>query len=219
MNADAIAGTTGELLSCNMFAYSKNNPINLSDPSGYLADFCYDDGNRADGTVGDFIEGVAATTIGTLTILELAGYVSAGIAYYFGGHSDEEVDNVNRNINGGNGSKFEGPDLKIDDNQFGRKVGKHAEDYGLNAKDSNSRQWVRSHIEDIVGNPSEVREGTWRGLGDKLSNGNRADGLARFYRQGNDVVVTDMGSNFVTILKDGATNNTRFQGATVVWTK
>ncbi|SHI08068.1 RHS repeat domain-containing protein, partial [Clostridium grantii] len=35
LNADALVGSTGELLGHNMFAYTKNNPINMSDPSGF----------------------------------------------------------------------------------------------------------------------------------------------------------------------------------------
>ncbi|MGF0108615.1 MULTISPECIES: RHS repeat-associated core domain-containing protein [unclassified Clostridium] len=31
INADGIVGTQGELLSANMFAYCKNNPVNLSE--------------------------------------------------------------------------------------------------------------------------------------------------------------------------------------------
>ena len=34
INADAIAGSTGELLSHNVFAYCKNNPVNMHDPNG-----------------------------------------------------------------------------------------------------------------------------------------------------------------------------------------
>ncbi|SMC26740.1 RHS repeat-associated core domain-containing protein [Clostridium acidisoli DSM 12555] len=34
VNADGIAANTGELLSGNMFAYSKNNPVNMSDADG-----------------------------------------------------------------------------------------------------------------------------------------------------------------------------------------
>jgi hypothetical protein len=36
INADAIVGQTGELLAHNMFAYCKNNPINMADDEGYL---------------------------------------------------------------------------------------------------------------------------------------------------------------------------------------
>ncbi len=119
----------------------------------------------------------------------------------------------------GNRGAGKSPQLKIDSAQFGKKVGKHAQDYGLDPKSSQSRQWVNDHINNIHGSPDEVRQGTWRGLGDKLPDGNRADGNALFYRQGNDIVVTDMTGNFVTILKDGAIQNTRFQGATTIFTK
>ncbi|MDF2884612.1 MAG: wapA2 [Clostridiaceae bacterium] len=35
INSDGVVGTSGELLSGNMFAYCKNNPINMEDSSGY----------------------------------------------------------------------------------------------------------------------------------------------------------------------------------------
>ncbi|MBM7871487.1 hypothetical protein JOC70_002987 [Clostridium pascui] len=35
INTDAITGVNGALLSHNMFAYSRNNPVIFSDPSGY----------------------------------------------------------------------------------------------------------------------------------------------------------------------------------------
>ncbi len=38
INADDVAflGVTGTVLSCNLFAYCENNPVNCVDPSGYL---------------------------------------------------------------------------------------------------------------------------------------------------------------------------------------
>ena len=36
INADALAGSTGDLLSHNVFAYCKNNVVNMSDPDGYM---------------------------------------------------------------------------------------------------------------------------------------------------------------------------------------
>ncbi|WP_411681918.1 DNRLRE domain-containing protein [Clostridium thailandense] len=35
INADAVAGGTGILLSHNVFAYAMNNPVNMTDPNGY----------------------------------------------------------------------------------------------------------------------------------------------------------------------------------------
>lgn len=39
INADAIAGSTGELLGHNVFAYCKNNPVNMSDTDGFRPQF------------------------------------------------------------------------------------------------------------------------------------------------------------------------------------
>ncbi len=36
INADALAGNAGQLLSHNVFAYCSNNPITRSDPSGFM---------------------------------------------------------------------------------------------------------------------------------------------------------------------------------------
>ena len=36
INADAVIGQPGDILSFNMFAYCHNNPVNMSDESGYL---------------------------------------------------------------------------------------------------------------------------------------------------------------------------------------
>ena len=37
INADGIIGKTGDILGHNLFAYCKNNPVNMSDPSGFYA--------------------------------------------------------------------------------------------------------------------------------------------------------------------------------------
>lgn len=101
--------------------------------------------------------------------------------------------------------------VAIDDSQFGRKVGKHASDFGLNPADPESRQKVRELIQGIVINRDEIVHGTWRGLGEILASGNRAAGPADFLIKGEDVVVAQNG-RFVTILKDGI-HNTRVQSA------
>ena len=93
---------------------------------------------------------------------------------------------------------------------------KHAQDYGLDPADPNARSILKNKINDIYNNATEIRQGEWMGMGEKLPNGANAPGQAKFYIQGSDVVVTDLDGNFVTILKDGI-NNLRVQGATHLW--
>ena len=95
--------------------------------------------------------------------------------------------------------------VKIDEKQFGKKVGKHAEDFGLNPADSASRQNIRDIIDDIVKNRDDIFRGTWRGQGEQLPSGNRKDGPVDFIIKGDDVVVAKDG-NFITLLKDGVNN-------------
>jgi hypothetical protein len=95
--------------------------------------------------------------------------------------------------------------LTIDDSQFGAKIGKHAQDFGLNPADPADRQALRDTINNIYDNPDEIRQGPWNPKG-----GGGTDYL--FYRQGDDVVVTNSDNVFVTILKDGS-NNGWFKGA------
>ena len=92
--------------------------------------------------------------------------------------------------------KVENSDIiNISDKQFGKKVGKHTKEYGLNPQSSVDRQRMRHFILDIVENADEVREGNWRSQ----------EGLCQFYIKGPDVVVT-RGKEFVTILKGGVEN-------------
>jgi len=100
------------------------------------------------------------------------------------------------------------PELKIDDGQFGTKIGKHAQDYGLDPANPADRAWLRGHIEEIVDNPQEVRQGPLNPSG-----GGANDDF--FFRRGDDVIVTKSDGTFVTILKGGV-NNGWFNGASVV---
>jgi hypothetical protein len=85
--------------------------------------------------------------------------------------------------------------LNIATHQFGKKVGKHASDYGLNPKKEEGRNKMRNIIFDIVDHYDEIREGEFRGQ----------SGSVRFYIKGDDVVIVS-GNNFVSILKDGSKN-------------
>ena len=106
--------------------------------------------------------------------------------------------------------------LKMSEKQFGKKVGKHAEDFGLDPSSSESRDFVRNKANEIFGKPTEIREGIFRGQGALLPNGSNATGKVRFYIQGRDVVMTDMNNNFITIMKDGI-NNIYVNKAIKIW--
>lgn len=86
--------------------------------------------------------------------------------------------------------------IKVSDKQFGKKIGKHTKEYGLNPKSTKDRQTMRHTILDIVENASEVRSGEWRGQA----------GETFFYIKGKDVVVAKESGEFVTILKGGIDN-------------
>lgn len=101
--------------------------------------------------------------------------------------------------------------INIDDKQFGKKIGKHAKDFGLKPGDKDNREKVKSIVNDIVNNYDEIVPGKWRGQGELLPNGGHAGGIVDFIIKGNDVVVAKNG-NFITILKDGV-NNARVKEA------
>ncbi len=65
INADGILGTPGELLSCNMFAYCSNNPINLEDTSGCWPSWgqIFNAGKRLINNVVDYVKQTAITAL------------------------------------------------------------------------------------------------------------------------------------------------------------
>lgn len=79
--------------------------------------------------------------------------------------------------------------------QLGKKIGKHAEDYGLNPADKSDRLRMVQKIDDIINNADEILHGEWRSQ----------PGLSDFYIKDEDVVVVNNG-RFVTILKGGVKN-------------
>jgi hypothetical protein len=81
------------------------------------------------------------------------------------------------------------------DKQFGRKIGKHTKEWGLNPGNPDHRNQMKNIINDILDNHNEVAHGDWRGQ----------SGLSDFYIKGSDVVIVNNGK-FVTILKGGVEN-------------
>ena len=88
-----------------------------------------------------------------------------------------------------------GDEIIISDDQFGRKLGKHAASFDLDPSDPVHRTRLRSTIERIAASPDRVVEGSFRG-----------QGLVRFFVEGEDVVVTTPSNEFVNILRGGVTN-------------
>lgn len=86
--------------------------------------------------------------------------------------------------------------INISDKQFGKKIGKHTKEYGLNPQSSKDRKWMRHMILNIVENANDIRKGNWRGQ----------DQEVLFYIKQNDVVVAKENGEFITILKDGVGN-------------
>lgn len=86
--------------------------------------------------------------------------------------------------------------------QFGKKVGKHAVDFGLSPNSPGDREKFQNILDEIIKNASEQRIGEWRGQPDEVI----------FYIKGDDVVITDKAGNFITILKGGI-NNARVKNA------
>jgi hypothetical protein len=106
--------------------------------------------------------------------------------------------------------------LTIDQVQFGAKVGRHMLEFGRNPSNAADRLWLMQYISHIYMNATQFRDGTFSGQGAILPLGSNARGPVWFYAKQNDVVVTDRSDNFVTILKDGAINNTSFRAARIL---
>jgi len=106
--------------------------------------------------------------------------------------------------------------LKIDQGQFGAKVGRHMLEFGRDPGNAADRKWLMDHILDIYMNATEIRAGTFSGQGELTQSGANARGPVWFYAKGRDVVLTDRSDNFATILKDGTISSTSFRQATVL---
>lgn len=92
--------------------------------------------------------------------------------------------------------------IAFDSNQLGKKIGKHAADFGLDASMEEHRQEFFRITKEILDNPDEKRIGPWRGQ----------NGDVVFYIKGADVVIVNAKKEYVTTLKGGI-HNKRIEGA------
>jgi len=97
--------------------------------------------------------------------------------------------------------------LNVSGKQFGQKMAQRARELGLDPSSPKVRHQFQTRIERIFKNADEVRSGPFRGQGPNGTIG----GDNRFFRRGNDVVVTDANGNFITLLTNGI-NNGFFKG-------
>ena len=86
--------------------------------------------------------------------------------------------------------------LVITDNQFGKKLGRHAKDFGINPRNKRERDRFRAIINDIV---THAEERVW---GEFLGQ----DEPVLFHINGQDVVLEGTNGEFISILKGGVNN-------------
>jgi len=130
--------------------------------------------------------------------------VSVLKGYNFSGDSPKQVEKDLTNAPD-SGTMDGGGGINIDSKQLGVKMGKHAKDFGLDPSKSDDRQKFANIVNDIVKNRDEIRDGTFRGQGRELPDGNKSIGEVEFYIKGNDVVVVN-NNEFVSVLKNGINN-------------
>lgn len=99
-------------------------------------------------------------------------------------------------INPETGKRYEPHPLQMDDKQVGKKIGKHAQDYGLDPADPQSRELLCAKILRICEQADERCWGEWRGQ----------EWPVLFHIRGSDVVIESKQGKFITILKGGIDN-------------
>ena len=92
--------------------------------------------------------------------------------------------------------KVEAPPLIVNDKQFGKKLGRHAKDFDIDPSTKGGRDKFLEIINDIKNNATETCEGYWRGQPENVL----------FFIKGKDVVITKKNGEFITVMKEGVSN-------------
>lgn len=107
------------------------------------------------------------------------------------------------NVEKPNTISINGSNIKITGKQFGKKAGKHCQDYGLSPNDENDRAEFLRITQDIIDHYDEKFSGEWRGQSSDCD----------FYIKGNDVVIVNVEKEeYITTMKGGV-NNARVKKA------
>ena len=102
--------------------------------------------------------------------------------------------------------------LNTTSKQFGKKIGKHAADYGLDPSKEEDREKLKRRIQEIASSPDYVISGTWRGQGKMQKDGKQQDGIVDYVIKDSDVIVAKDG-NFITIIREGIHSSGRIKKA------
>lgn len=111
---------------------------------------------------------------------------------------------------GADGGIIKAYQLNTTSKQFGKKIGKHAADYGLDPAKEEDRKKLKHRIQEIASSPDCVIPGTWRGQGEMQADGKQQDGVVDYVIKDSDVIVAKDG-NFITIIKDGIHSSGRIR--------
>lgn len=97
-------------------------------------------------------------------------------------------------INPATGERYIDHKLVITDEQFGKKVGKHAVDFGLDPGSATARAHIKEIIDDVTANADERVYGEWSGQKTPVL----------FHVKGKDVVIESRDGEFVTVMRGAA---------------
>jgi RHS repeat-associated protein len=180
----------------NLYAYVGNDPVNMADPDG--RQMLTLTPTWRPGTLEEQYEQDVALREAARNLAPFAAAAGAcAIFRQCRGLVSETVQIVRRFVT------LENRALRftMSDAQWGKKLGTHGREWGINMGSASERAALRERISEIGTRPERAVNGTFSG-GEE---GGRR--LVQFRITGRDVVVTDRSGGFVTMLKDGISNS------------
>ncbi len=174
----------------NLYAYTKNDPLNNTDPDGLESGSCYGASLCGMNNEPASPEEQEWRETAFWTVASLAPAVRIGRGFAVAGWQ------------GARHALGLELGLTVSGTQFGKKAGRHMGEWGLNPNNSAHRAAFRAIIETIGRRPDRVVNGIFPGRGPR-----GAFGPVQFRIRGRDVVVTTRRGEFITIMRNGASHN------------